>query len=158
MIIWLIGLVAAILMFPGVCGTGCDTACRMCGVVGLSITSASLHGIIGFIEAIIFWVSGLAGGTDWVAGLLLLKNIMCLSSEIVMAIVACGVQNAFNAKKAAERARQVQMSNLAQMQLQMQQMQAAGLTVSVVGQPLQPQPAMAGSVAPAPQQFVAKNV
>lgn len=92
-VIWLLGLIAALLIIPNACGS-CDVTCVSCAVVTLAIIAAVLHGIIGLVEATMFWATGLSGNSDWIAGLLLLKNLMCLITEIVCATVACGVKNA----------------------------------------------------------------
>lgn len=148
-IIWIIGLIAGILMLPNVCG--CDKQCSSCAVVALAITAAVLHGGIGLVEALIFWVSGLSGDADWVAGLLLLKNLMCLVMEIVCAVVACGVKGAY--VQQADRRRLAQQQQF-QMQ-QMQQLMAMGIQPGVAvatqpGMPMQPivgQPAAGVAVA-----------
>ena len=152
-IIWLIGVGAAVLLFPGMCN-GCEISARMCAVISLSITSAVIHGIIALVEVVIFWASGLWGRrADWVAGLLLLKNLLCLGTEVTMAVCACGVRKALAARRAAEHEQERQphvqmtsmtsMESMVQMQQQLalqqqqleQQMQAAGMAPpAVVGQ------------------------
>lgn len=150
-IIWLLGCVGSVLLLPGICGgDGCAVSCRLCAVIGLCITAAVLHGIIAFVEGIIFWVSGLTGNADWVSGLLLLKNLMCLGAEVTAAVVACGCKNGLQVQQ--DRRRMANQGTGGGSMMMMQPMQVAAVAQPVVAQPVaQPvvaQPVLAADVQP----------
>ena len=71
------------------------TSSRMCAAIGLAIVAAALHGILGVVELLVVLLKEeIANEFDWVAALLVVKNVLCAGSEILCAIVACSAKNA----------------------------------------------------------------
>tara|TARA_B100000482_G_scaffold192459_1_gene180858 strand:+ start:2494 stop:3054 length:561 start_codon:yes stop_codon:yes gene_type:complete len=92
LIILLLGIISSVLLIPGL--NICEISCRLCAVSTLGIISAVFHSIFALVEALIFWTQGLYNDVDWVAGLLLLKNVVCVVSEVSVVSVSFATQDA----------------------------------------------------------------
>ena len=59
----------------------CALQSQLCAAAALAIVATAFHALFAFVESIVFWTSGLAGAVDVIAGLLLPKNVACISLE-----------------------------------------------------------------------------
>mgnify|MGYP001324630799 CR=1 FL=1 len=71
----------------------CTLQSRLCISATFAIISAVFHFIFAFVESIVFWTAGLSGAIDIIAGLLLLKNILCAIFESLTASAAISAQS-----------------------------------------------------------------
>ena len=70
----------------------CAIQTRLCFAATLACVAATFHIIFAFFEVIIFWIGGLTGTFDAIAGLLLIKNVANISFEILIAASAIEAQ------------------------------------------------------------------